>query len=428
MRLLRLLLTLCLLCLAAAPALAQDATPPPDDAASRLEAAAARAEAAAEAAQAAAERAASDSQRSIDMGFNLLGLFEAFSAVVAAIGVLAGIYGFTQIAALSRARERFEREMQEAHAGLQALSAETQQRFDALRTELANSTDDATLALSYLPLGERQYKFRDYSGALDFYHRASVLDIDNPIIHFRLGYVYTQSGKLQDAEQHLRVALEKEPDFAPALAALGYVYRRMGEKLDREDPQRYILLNQAEGLLLRALSVAPKLIDEDGESWWGSLGGLYRRREQVDEAIRAYRKAAEVVPQSSYASSNLALLYAERGDREHMLETYRKVESLAFGEVRADPDNYWAWADLLTARLALNEADGAAAALQEVFTTAPIESPYALDSLSDTLQRLLKALDGETGERVLRSIARIRDFAAEQARLRAAAEPPAASE
>lgn len=424
MRRLWLALTLCLLCLAAAPALAQDAAPPPDD---RLEAAAARAEAAAERAEAAAERAVSDSQRSLDMGFNLLGLFEAFSAVVAAVGVLAGIYGFTQIAALSRARERFEREMQEAHAGLQALSAETQQRFDALRAELTDSTDSAALALSYLPLGERQYKFRDFSGALDFYHRAHGLDTDNPIIHFRLGYVYTQSGKLQEAEQYLRLALDKEPDFAPALAALGYVYRRMGEKLDRDNPQRYLLLNQAEGLLLRALNAAPKLVDEDGESWWGSLGGLYRRREQVDEAIRAYRKAAEVVPQSSYASSNLALLYAERGDRGRMLETYRKVESLAFGEVRADPDNYWAWADLLTARLVLNKADGAEDALREVFTTAPIESPYALDSLTDTLQRLLKAVEGEAGERVRRYITRIRDFAAEQARQREAAEPPAAS-
>jgi tetratricopeptide (TPR) repeat protein len=426
MRLLRLILLLCLLSLAAAPALAQDDAPLPTvtplagGIPDPLQEAAVRAEAAAAAAEAAAERAASDSQRSIDMGFNLLGLFEAFSAVIAAIGVLAGIYGFTQIVALSRARERFEREMHEARAGLQALAEETEQRFNGLRAELMRSTDDAALALSYLPLGERQYKYRDYSGALDFYHRANTLDADNPIIHFRLGYVYTQSGRLKEAEEFLRLALVKEPDFAPALAALGYVYRRMGEKLDRDNPQRSLLLNQAEGLLLRALNTAPKLIDEDGESWWGSLGGLYRRREQVDEAIRAYRKAAEVVPQSSYASSNLALLYAERGDREHMVETYAKVESLAHGEVRADPDNYWAWADLLTARLVLGKAE-AQEALEGVFVTAPVESPYALESLSDTLQRVLKALDGETAERVQQAIAHIRDVAAAQAHQREAA-------
>jgi hypothetical protein len=101
-----------------------------------------------------------------------------------------------------------------------------------------------------------------------------------------------------------------------------------------------------------------------------------------------------------------------------MVETYRKVESLAYGEVRADPDNYWAWADLLTARLALSKPEEAEAALAEVFTTAPIESPYALDSLTDTLERLLKALDGEAAAHVEGCVARIRAFAAEQARRR----------
>ncbi len=424
MRLLSLFLVLCLMGLAAAPALAQDVTLPPDPQppisqdALRAEAAAERAESAAARVESDAARVLEDASRSVEIASSLLNLFEAFGAVIALVALLAGAYGFSQVAALGRARTRFEQEMQEARDSLRALERETQERFDALRAELAASTDGATLALSYLPLGERQYKFRDYAGALDFYHRANSLDADNPIIHFRLGYVYTQSGRLEEAEHYLKLALQREPDFAPALAALGYVYRRMGEKLDREDPQRYILLNQAEGLLLRALSAAPKLVDEDGESWWGSLGGLYRRRGQIDEAIRAYRKAAEVVPQSSYASSNLALLYADRADRSQMVETYRKVESLAYGEVRADPDNYWAWADLLTARLALSKPEEAEAALAEVFTTAPIESPYALDSLTDTLERLLKALDGEAAAHVEGCVARIRAFAAEQARRR----------
>ncbi|MGQ9887336.1 MAG: tetratricopeptide repeat protein [Aggregatilineales bacterium] len=425
MRLLSLFFVLCLLMpLAAAPALAQDTAPPPDPQppisqdALRAEAAAERAESAAARVESDAARVLEDASRSVEIASSLLNLFEAFGAVVALVVLLAGAYGFSQITALGRARVRFEQEMQEARESLRVLERETQERFNALRAELAASTDGAALALSYLPLGERQYKFRDYAGALDFYHRANSLDADNPIIHFRLGYVYTQSGRLEEAEHYLKLALQREPDFAPALAALGYVYRRMGEKLDREDPQRYILLNQAEGLLLRALNAAPKLVDDDGESWWGSLGGLYRRRGQIDEAISAYRKAAEVVPQSSYALSNLALLYADRADRSQMVETYRKVESLAHGEVRADPDNYWAWADLLTARLALHKPEEAEAALTEVFTTAPAESPYALDSLTDTLERLLKALDGEAAAHVESCVARIRAFAAEQARMR----------
>ena len=432
MRPLRLLLILFLLGLAVAPALAQPSPPdtpvPADEAAITAIEAAARADRAEDAARTAGE-AADEAQKGVELGFNLLGLFEALSLVVTLVGALLVGLGLVRLfsaqSELQKAREGFERETREARELIQQLTVETQERFETLRRDLSHNADSATLALSYLPLGERQYKFRDYTGALDFYHRALSLDADNPIIHFRIGYVYTQSGRLKEAEHYLRLALEKEPDFAPALAALGYVYRRMGEKMDRDTPERDILLNRAEGLLLQALNASPKLVDEDGESWWGSLGGLYRRRSQTDEAIRAYRQAADVVPQSSYASSNLALLYAERADRARMIETYRRVEELAYGEVQADPDNYWAWADLLTARLALNKPEAAEDALRQAFTTAPIESPYALDSLNDTLERLLKALEGEQAARVQRYMARIREFAAEQARQRSArAAPP----
>lgn len=77
-----------------------------------------------------------------------------------------------------------------------------------------------------------------------------------------------------------------------------------------------------------------------------------------------------------------------------MLETYHRVERLATGEATADVDNFWAYADMLTSRLALGKIKEAEEAKELVFDIAPADSPYALELLADTLTRLLEALGG----------------------------------
>jgi tetratricopeptide (TPR) repeat protein len=292
---------------------------------------------------------------------------------------------------LAQAQHRFEDEINRKEHELNALKEMLQQAAEHQRQEAAR----ATLALSLLPLGERQYRAQDFQGAMDTYFRALELDEDNPIIHYRLGYIRFQIGELEEAEKHLMKALEIEPQFPLALAALGYVYRRRAEKMP-ESLERDLLMNKAEKQLLEALNFSPKLLDEDGESWWGSLGGLYRRRGQNDQAIAAYRRAAEVTPFSSYPFSNLAMLYSDRRDIESTLRAFAQVERLAHDEALAEVGNYWGYADLLTARLVLGKVHEAEDALISVLYTAP--SVYALQTLAETLERLMGRLGGETGQ------------------------------
>lgn len=410
---------------------AQDA-PTPTDTAERAEAAAAQAEQSASNAKSSAELsqqyadiASQKSDDLIGLANDLLALFQNVTAVAGVIipllAVVAGVVGIGRLNSaqqeLSESRMKFEKEMEAARDRLEKETEEKEAQLNALREELKRSTSNATLSLSYLPLGESQYKSGDYLGALDIYNRALGLDENNPIIHYRLGYVYTQSGRLQEAEHHLKQALEIDKKFSPAMAVLGYTYRRIGEKMEM-GIERDKVLNSAERLLQEALTISPKLVDDDGESWWGSLGGLYRRRGQIDQAIYAYDKAGEVVPNSSYAFSNLALLYVQKGNREKMIETYYKVEKLAFNEVQAEVDNYWAYADLLTARLALSKLDEAEATIDQVFTTAPDDSPYALESLMDTLGRLAKVLEPEKAANVQAYITRIKTYAENQTKAR----------
>lgn len=356
---------------------------------------------------------AANAERMFNLAANLLGIFEAIGFVAAVLGVVLGAIGITRLFAatneLTKARERFDEEIRTKEAELIKLREQLEENISTSAQEQHKAMEMATLALSLLPLGERQYRAQDFQGAMDTYRRALELDDQNPVTHLRLGYVCTQAGRLDEARHHLQRALEIEPGFAPALAALGYVYRRIAEKMP-EGIEREEMLNQAEGRLLEALRRSPKLVDDDGESWWGSLGGLYRRRGQVQEAIKAYERAAEVTPHSSYPFSNLALLYMQTDKRDRMIATYRRVERLARGETQAEVENYWAYADLLVSQLALGKTKEADDTITNVIDIAPQDSPYVLELLVDTLQRLQMALGGaEAAGYITRFVEQARD-------------------
>lgn len=385
--------TLFVILLLALPLTAQAQEPSTDDVLERAEAAAS-----------AAREHAEDAARYAGDASNFLGIFEAISvAITIAIGAL-GVVGVTRLFsaqnALTEARKRVNEE-------LDTLRKEFEDEIERRRKELIELNDllrqsaeqqkresaRATLALSLLPLGERQYRAQDLKGAYETYLRALELDGNNPVIHYRLGYVAVQSDHFEDAERHLKRALEIDPDFALAKAALGFTYRRMTDSMS-DSPERDLLYNKAENCFLEALQKSPKLVDDDGESWWGSLGGLYRRRGQMEQAIKAYERAAEVTPHSSYPFSNLALLYMGTQDRESMMKMYKRVERIALAETQAEVDNYWAYADVLTARLALGKTQDTEDLLTIMFEIAPKESNYPLESLANTLERLMNALGG----------------------------------
>ncbi|MCE2488408.1 MAG: tetratricopeptide repeat protein [Anaerolineae bacterium] len=340
-----------------------------------------------------------DAGRALDQAFNLLGLLESFGFVVTVVGGAAAIFGVTRFIAaqnqLRESRQKFEEEITSSRRLLQEETRQREQAFASLQGSLQGalekSTGDATRALSFLPLGERQYRSGDLRGARAIYERALQLDPRNPVINYRMGYTCSQAGALDEAETYLRQALASEADFAPALASLGYVYRRRAEQLP-EGVERARAFNEAERHLTQALALLPNLVDDDGESWWGSLGGLYRRRGQLQEAVHAYREAARVTPASSYAYVNLALLGMQQDGADAMRDTWRQAQQLAAAEVRADVDNYWGYADLVTTSLALGDEQQAGEALESFFRTTPADAGQVPQVLRDSLAQLAEAL------------------------------------
>ncbi len=362
-----------------------------------------------------------------DIAFNLLGLFEAFSVIITIVGVALSAFGFQRLlsaqgdltaardevqAQLKESREQFNDEFSKQRHDLETLQGELEQAAE----QRGETTERALLAQAYIPLGERQYKAQDYSGAISTYQTALELDPNNPVIHYRLGYVYTQQGDLVQARYHYETAQSLAESFAPALAGLGYVIRRIGEKMD-DGIKKKEVMNQAEKLLLRAMELSPKLVDDDGESWWGILGGLYRRRGQIDDAIYAYKQATIVTPQSSYGFGNLALLYMQKNQREEMLTTYAEVEKLAAAESAADVNNYWGHADLVVSRYALGKSELAAEVLERAIQIAPLESPYMLEGLQGTLEDLTKVLHNDKVPAIKEAIERIASVQVERKKI-----------
>lgn len=400
---------------------AQDVEPTPDLQAT-LQALVNQAEESAERADDASEKAQQASENvdsKTDEAFNLLGLFEAFSVILAVVATALSLFGFNRVfraqEELTKARDdvahqleelkkQFDEEVAKQRAELQTL----QRNLEAGAEKRRVITERALLAQAYIPLGERQYKAQDYTGSITTYKQALELDPNNPVLHYRLGYVYTQKGDLDDAKYHYEHAMQLADNFAPAMAGLGYVYRRIGERMD-EGVERKQMMNRAEELLLEAMNLSPKLVDDDGESWWGILGGLYRRRGQIDDAIYAYKQATIVTPQSSYGFGNLALLYMQKNQREEMLETYAEVEKLAGAEAAAEVNNYWGHADLVVSRYALGKSEEAAQVLERAIQIAPLESPYMLEGLQGTLEDLTKVLEPEKIPALKEAVKRIAD-------------------
>jgi tetratricopeptide (TPR) repeat protein len=298
-----------------------------------------------------------------------------------------------EVQALYRELQAARKRTENALANISGQSAELSTTRFQIDASMRDALSKMTQAVALLPVGESQYRAQDYSGALSTYLRAADLDDDNPLVHYRAGYTSIQVNQLDRAMQHLNRALDVDPQFVPAHAALGYLYRRLAESQDLDERQRDGLYDEAERYLTEALRASRRLMDEDGEAWMGSLAGVYRRRRQYDQAIRYYTEAAEITPFASYPYASIALVYADKAEYTQMFKNFERVEWRARHETSARPTNPWGHANLMLARLALGRDDKL---VEEEFTltflSLPKDAAFLVPTLTNALRRLEWAL------------------------------------
>ncbi len=126
---------------------------------------------------------------------------------------------------------------------------------------------------------------------------------DDTNIHLILGHIYKRIGKETDAVNSYERAVELEPNSYYPHFALG---------------QTYTLLLQHENAinaLKQAATLAKNIQDATPDEFttiYKSLGRAYFRRDQIDEAITAWTKIAELNPNDVFARTELADLFIEQ--------------------------------------------------------------------------------------------------------------------
>lgn len=245
-------------------------------------------------------------------------------------------------------------------------------------------------ALNYLEKGKADHAKNNLHNALEAYSDAmkfaspSLLDD----IHYGMAMIYLQMDEAELAEHSLNQALHYNDKHVEAMWQLGNLYRKQSRAM--EGLERETRLEDSKVKFLRAVTVQFNLLDDEGESVWGSLGGIYQRLGQIEKAIEAYQNATQV-RRSSYPYNNLGLLYLDKSDFDKMRSNFRLVELYAQKKLAIDPGDEWVHNDLTVARLALDKKELAEEALSLALV---IASKDALYSLRSTLERLLNKPDG----------------------------------
>jgi tetratricopeptide (TPR) repeat protein len=257
---------------------------------------------------------------------------------------------------------------------------------DALTAEYQafRSTGGTSMALELLHDGRAKRDRNDLHNALDTLVKALDFAPDHLLddIHYEIAAIYREIADSyrrlaqaeddgereqyeQQTEENLVKALQYNPKHVRAMVMLGELHREQG---DREpDPERREnLYVNAEAGFRAALDIQRDILDESRESVWASLGGVVKRRGDIDRAIEYYKRAAQV-RRTSYPFNNLGLLYMQKRDVQRMRSNFKIVRLLADNRIKhQDAIDDYAYNDFLMAQIVLDDLDAAATTLDTI--------------------------------------------------------------
>ncbi len=177
--------------------------------------------------------------------------------------------------------------------------------ISVIQDALAHKQDNADY---YLYLGSFYEESERYDEALKVLQEGIRHDDQNARLHFRLGVVHDKMGNKQESISAMKEVLRLTPNDAEALNYLGYTYADLGINLD-----------EAETLIQTALKIKP------GDGYiTDSLGWVYFKRGQYNQALIWLNKAVQLIPEDPVILEHLGDVYRQMDSKKKALGYYER--------------------------------------------------------------------------------------------------------
>ena len=187
-----------------------------------------------------------------------------------------------------------------------------------------NTIPEDTLDLDYteaediLEQGLRLVEKNDYKSALNLF-RDLTQKQESAEVYYNIGYIKTVQKLYEEAIIAFRKAVQLDRLFAKAYEAMGRAYQKLGRNKEAQECfQKAADLYLGKERIQDAEAVLNEImqIDPDSVNIYNSLGVLYRKKGDVGEALKNYRKALNVHPEEPYIHFNIGRLYLEMEEKE----------------------------------------------------------------------------------------------------------------
>lgn len=154
---------------------------------------------------------------------------------------------------------------------------------------------------------------KEYEKALELF-QILVNQKENPEYYYNIGYIKTAQNKHHEAIEAFSKATRLDRLFVKAYKAMAMVYRAMGvaekvEECTRIAAEIYMdtdKLGKAEDMLNELLASGTNSLNV-----FNTLGVLYRKKGDIKEAMRQYKKALRIHPDEPYIYYNIGRLYLD---------------------------------------------------------------------------------------------------------------------
>lgn len=184
--------------------------------------------------------------------------------------------------------------------------------------------------------------------------------------HVQLTSLLDGLGRTEDAIEHYRQLLQRQPGLAAAHFNLALLYKKNKRFADA----------------VASYDEAVKLDIKNVQEVWSNMGVLYSEMRQAGKAAEMFERVLEVDPDYGPALFNRAGLFEEAGERQPAIELYRRI-------LATDPGNAAALARLAYADKITDADDPLISSLNEAVDTAKEDQPAAREELSFALGKAL---------------------------------------